>query len=74
MYETIINRFAKNKSELYSEYIIITMLVISFINVFYKVIANLIGTEVKKQAPAYNTYVYKKRTMFVLFYFIILST
>lgn len=35
MYETIINRFAKNKSELYSEYIklcipeIITMLVIS---------------------------------------------
>lgn len=52
MYETIINRFAKNKSELYSEYIklcipeIITMLVISFIRVFDKVIANLIGTEV----------------------------
>lgn len=52
MYDIIINRLSRNKSEVYSDYIklcipeIITMLIISFVKVFDKVIANLIGVEV----------------------------
>lgn len=52
MYETLLNRLVKNKSMLYREYMklyipeIVTMLIISFVKVFDKVIANLIGTEV----------------------------
>lgn len=52
MYETLLNRLVKNKSMLYREYMklyipeIVTMLIISFVKVFDKVIANMIGIEV----------------------------